>query len=386
MDFKLSDRVKNLPPYLFAKIDAAKREAIQKGVDIIDLGAGDPQDPTPPHIVRALQYACEKVENHRYPSYVGLASFRKAVAKYYERKDVTLDPEKEVVALIGSKEGIAHIPFAFVNPGDVVLVPDPGYPVFSSSTLFAGGRVVTMPLLQKNKFLPDLSKISEKDARNAKLMFLNYPNNPTAAMAPIDFYKEVIQFAKKYEIIVCHDAPYSEIYFEEKPLSFLQVEGAREVGIEFNSLSKTYNMTGWRIGWAAGNEKVIAGLLKIKTNVDSGAFHAIQEAAVCALTSDQDCVEQVRRVYREKRDLLVDELNAVGFSIPKPKASFYVWFRIPKGFKGSSDFATHVLEKTGVVITPGNGFGECGEGFVRISLTAPLTRIKEATQRLKTLL
>ncbi|MBI2609478.1 MAG: LL-diaminopimelate aminotransferase [Deltaproteobacteria bacterium] len=386
MKFELSDRVKDLPPYLFAQMDQLKQAALQKGVDVIDLGIGDPQDPTPDFIVEALHKASKKTHNHRYPSYVGMLSFREAVAKFYERKDVKLDPQKEVLALIGSKEGIANIPLAFVNPGDVVLVPSPGYPVFSSSTLFSGGRQVTMPLLEKNGFLPDLSKISQDDAHRAKLMFLNYPNNPTSATAPLEFYKEVIEFAKKYNIIVCHDAAYAEIYCDKRPVSFLEVPHAKEVGVEFGSLSKTYNMTGWRLGWVVGNENVVHGLGKIKTNIDSGAFQAIQEAGIAALLSDQKCVEDIRRVYKNKREMAVQLLEEAGFQVTPSEATFYVWFKKPQNFKTSGEFVTHVLDKTGVVITPGNGFGEWGEGYLRISLTAPQERIKEAVTRLATLL
>ena len=386
MNFKLADRVKNLPTYLFAELDRLKSEALKRGVDVIDLGVGDPLDPTPPHIVQAMHEATRKVENHRYPSYVGMRSFREAVAKYYVARDVTLNPDNEVIALIGSKEGIAHIHFAFVNPGDVVLVPSPGYPVFSSSTLFSGGRIVTMPLLEKNGFLPDFSKIKEEDARAAKIMFLNYPNNPTGAVASIEFYKEAIAFAKKYNIILFHDAAYSEVYYDKRPVSFLELEGAREVGIEFGSLSKTYNMTGWRIGWAAGNADVIFGLGKIKTNMDSGAFSAVQEAGIVALTQSQDCVEEMRHSYRIKKDVVVKGLSEAGLHVYSPGAAFYIWFKKPENFYNSKAFSKYVLDKAGVVITPGNGFGEYGEGYMRISLTAPLPRLKEALERLKSVL
>ncbi|MBI2027289.1 MAG: LL-diaminopimelate aminotransferase [Deltaproteobacteria bacterium] len=385
MSFELAHRVKNLPPYLFEKLDQAKSKALARGVDVIDLGIGDPQDPTPSHIVEALYEASKKSLNHRYPTYVGLLSLRTAIADFYRKKGIVLDPQREVLALIGSKEGIAHIPFAFVNPGDVVLVPDPGYPVFSSSTLFAGGEIYKMPLLEENRYLPDLSIIPQAIAQRCKMMFLNYPNNPTAAVAPFEFYEHVIQFAKKYNIIVCHDAAYADVYFEKRPFSFLEIEGAKEVGIEFGSLSKTYNMTGWRIGWAVGNADIIFGLSKIKTNTDSGVFQAVQEAAICALNSDQKCVDDIRKVYQTKRDVAVLALKKAGFSVSSQEATFYLWFRIPKMFNSSESFASYVLEKTGVVITPGNGFGEAGEGYVRISLTAPLARIEEAMRRLSSL-
>ena len=384
--FELAGRVKHLPPYLFASIDRMKQQARETGIDLIDLSIGDPDIPTPPHIVRAMQKAVEKPVHHRYPSYEGMLPYREAVAKWYERRfNVELDPQTEVLSLIGSKEGIGHIPLAFINPGDIVLVPSPGYPVYSVGTLFAGGESYAMPLEEKNGFLPDLSSIPRSVLRKAKLIFLNYPNNPTSAMAPIAFYKEVIQTALKYNLIVCHDASYTEIYFNKKPLSFMQVPGAKDVGIEFHSLSKTYNMTGWRIGFAVGNREVLAGLGKIKTNLDSGVFQAIQEAAIVALGTRENILSTIRRTYQERRDTLYNGLKKIGMHVIKPQATFYLWARIPSQFD-SMGFVKHLLNRTGVLATPGNGFGDAGEGYVRFALTASVKRIQEAVERIKNIL
>ncbi len=380
---ELAERVKSLPPYLFAAIDGMKQEALSKGVDLIDLSIGDPDIATPEHIVDAMKKAVEKPANHRYPSYEGMFSFREAVANWYKKRfHVSLDPHQEVLSLIGSKEGIGHIPLAFVNPGDVVLVPSPGYPVYPVGTLFAGGESYIMPLLEKNKFLPDLSDIPENVLKRTKLMFINYPNNPTSAVAPERFYKEVIGVARKYNIIVCHDAAYSEIYFNgEKPLSFLEIEGAKEVGIELHSLSKTYNMTGWRIGFAVGNGEVISGLGKIKTNIDSGVFQAIQEAAITALNTDDAMISKMRNIYQERRDILYQGLKKIGLDAIKPEATFYLWTKVPSNFD-SSGFVAHILEEAGVLATPGHGFGKPGEGYVRFALTVRAERIREAVERI----
>jgi len=379
-----AERLGKLPPYLFAKLDKMKAEAKKKGMDIINLGVGDPDMPTPPHIIEALKKASEKPENHQYPSYEGMPSFRRSVAAWYKKRfDVDLDPETEVLSLIGSKEGIAHIPLGFVNVGDSVLIPDPGYPVYNASTIFAGGIPVVMPLKKENGFLPDLDAIDPKDAKNARLMFLNYPNNPTAAVAERDFFEKVIEFAEKYNIIICHDAAYTEMAFDGyEPISFLSVEGARDVGIEFHSLSKTYNMTGWRIGFAAGNSEVIAGLGSIKTNIDSGIFQAVQEAGIEALEGDQAIVGEMKRMYQGRRDVLVKGLQELGLEVNVPKATFYVWMTVPKGYN-STDFTAHLLSKAGIVTTPGVGFGEHGEGFVRMALTVGEERLKEAVSRIK---
>lgn len=380
---ELAERVKNLPPYLFAAIDRMKQEALSKGVDLIDFSIGDPDIPTPKHIVDAMKLAVEKPAHHRYPSYEGMPSFREAVANWYKtRFDVFLDPQTEVLSLIGSKEGIGHIPFAFVNPGDLVLVPSPGYPVYPVGTLFAGGESYIMPLVEENGFLPDLPAVPEDALKRAKLIFLNYPNNPTSAVAHRGFYEKVVAAAKKYNIIVCHDAAYSEIYYDGKrPMSFLEIDGAKEVGIEFHSLSKTYNMTGWRIGFAVGNREVIAGLGKIKTNLDSGVFQAVQEAAITALDTDGEVTSEIRSIYQERRDVFYDGLKKLGIHAIKPEATFYLWARIPSNFD-SSGFVRHILDKAGVLATPGNGFGAPGEGYVRFALTVPVERIREAIERI----
>ncbi len=380
---EFAERIKRLPPYLFAAIDAKKAEVQAQGVDVIDLGVGDPDMPTPAHIVAALQQAAARPENHQYPSYVGMLSFRQAATEWFSRRfGVGFDPATEVVSLIGSKEGIAHMPLAFVDPGDYVLVPDPGYPVYAIATTFAGGLPWKMPLKAENGFLPDLDAIPAEIAQKAKLLFINYPNNPTGAVADEDFFLKVIEFAARYNVIVCHDAAYTEMAYDGyKPLSFLEVPGAREVGIEFHSLSKTYNMTGWRIGFAIGNPELVAGLGKVKTNIDSGAFQAIQEAAISALSSDQLCVREMCEIYRKRRDLMVSFLTRAGFTLKAPQATFYLWINNPAGMT-SAEVSTMFLEKAGVVVTPGNGFGDAGEGYFRISLTVPEARLNEAGERI----
>ncbi|MDR3543047.1 MAG: LL-diaminopimelate aminotransferase [Desulfosporosinus sp.] len=377
-------RIQTLPPYLFARIDEKIADAKAKGVDVISLGIGDPDLPTPDHIIDKLIEGARNPENHRYPSYVGMLEFRSAVAEWYKRRsNIVLDPKKEVVTLIGSKEGIAHIAFCYINPGDVALIPDPGYPVYGVGTLLAGGVPYIMPLKEENGFLPDLEAIPAEVAQKAKLMFLNYPNNPTGAIADETFYLKVIAFAKKYDIIVCHDGPYSEIAFNGyKPLSFLEVPGAKDVGIEFHSMSKTYNMTGWRIGWAAGNARVIEALGRIKSNIDSGVFQAIQEASIEGLLGNQDIIQEIRKIYQERQDIVIEGLTALGWSVERPKATIYVWPKVPKGFTSTS-FCELILDKAGVVVTPGNGYGEYGEGYFRISLTINTERLREALKRLQ---
>jgi len=383
---ELASRVKHLPPYLFAAIDTMKQQALKKGTDLIDLSIGDPDIPTPSQIVKAMKKAVENPVHHRYPSYEGMLSFRQAVAKWYKRRfHVNLDPGTEVLSLIGSKEGIGHIPLAFINPGDTVLVPSPGYPVYPIGTLFAGGNSYFMPLKEENNFLPDLDRVPKNILQKAKLIFINYPNNPTSATAPADFFKEVIRIALRYNIIVCHDASYTEIYYDEKPLSFMQIPGAKDVGIEFHSLSKTYNMTGWRIGFAVGNREVLGGLGKIKTNIDSGVFQAVQDAATVALDMRQEDLAPIRRIYQERRNILYNGLTKLGMNLMKPKATFYLWAKVPPHFT-SMGFATHLLDKTGVLATPGNGFGDAGEGYIRFALTASFGRIQEAVERISKIL
>jgi LL-diaminopimelate aminotransferase len=382
ISMNLASRVQHLPPYLFASIDRMKQQAIEKGIDLIDLSIGDPDLPTPSLIVKAMKKAVERPANHRYPSYEGMLSFRESVARWYKKRfGVALDPHGEVLSLIGSKEGIGHIPLAFVNPGDIVLVPSPGYPVYATGTLFAGGQSYMMPLREENNFLPDLENIPKRVLQRSKLMFVNYPNNPTSAIAPATFFKELIRIASKHNIIVCHDASYTEIYFGKRPLSFMQIPGAKRIGIEFHSLSKTYNMTGWRIGFAVGNRKVLAGLGKIKTNLDSGVFQAIQEAAIAALHMDNRALAGIRNTYKTRKDILYAGLKRIGFYAMNPPATFYIWVKVPSHYN-SMKFVTDMVSKAGVLATPGNGFGEAGEGFVRFALTARESRIQEAVERI----
>ena len=384
MNIKKSNRLASLPPYLFKEIDRQKEEIRQRGVDVIDLGVGDPDLPTPIHIIEALNQAALNPQNHRYPSYSGMDEFNQAVARWYKRRfNVNLDGEKEVVTLIGSKEGIAHIPLAFINPGDWALVPSPCYPVYPTGVQFAGGNPYFMDLLKENDFLPDLDAVPVEMAKNAKLMFLNYPNNPTSAIAKREFFKNVVSFAKSNNIIVCHDAAYTEMAFDGyQPISFLEAEGASGVGIEFHSLSKTYNMTGWRLGFAVGRPEIIEGLGGIKSNIDSGAFQAIQIAGIAALEGDQTCVQNMNKKYQERRNILVDGVIDLGLSVKKPKATFYVWIEVPDGYR-SATFTTHLLTKGGIVVTPGNGFGSAGEGYVRMALTVGKERLKEVIERIR---
>jgi LL-diaminopimelate aminotransferase len=374
-------RMSNLPPYLFARIDEMKAEQQKKGTDIIDLGVGDPDLPTPDHIVTSLCEAAKNPDNHHYPSYAGMPKYRSAVADWYKKRfGVRLDAGKEVLALMGSKDGIAHIAEAFVNPGDYVLAPSPGYPVYRTGTLFAEGRVHEMPLTRENNFVPVLDDVPKKVAKAARLMFINYPNNPTAAVAPEGFYREVVDFAHEHTIVVVSDNAYSEIAYDGyRAPSFLEVKGAMEVGIEMHSLSKTYNMTGWRIGMAVGNAEILAGLGRIKTNVDSGVFNAVQHAAITALRGPQDCVKNACAIYQERRNVLIAGLQDLGFDVPVPKATFYVW--LPVG--DCMAFAATLLNKAGIVVTPGVGFGSSGEGYVRFAITRPAERIREAIERMR---
>lgn len=383
---RLAQRLKKLPPYLFAEIDRMKGELLAKGVDVIDLGVGDPDLPTPKHIVEALSKAAQDPANHRYPSYSGMGDFKVSVARWYKKRfSVDLDPDSEVVSLIGSKEGIAHIPLAFIDPGEVVIVPDPGYPVYQAGTVFAEGNPWFLPLRGEMGFLPDLAEIPQEVARRAKMIFLNYPNNPTGATANLEFFRSLVAWARHYEVMVCHDAAYTEISYDGyKAPSILEVEGAKEVAIEFHSLSKTYNMTGWRVGFAVGNKELVSGLGKIKTNVDSGIFQAVQWAAMAALDGSQSCVEENNRIYRHRRDALVSGLRKAGFDVDPPKATFYVWVKVPGG-RNSREFASRLLSGAGIVATPGVGFGSFGEGYVRMTLCAPLERIQEAVERIQKL-
>ena len=380
---KRADRITQLPPYLFAEIDRKKTDVRVRGVDIIDLGIGDPDLPTPDNIIKKAREAVANPAYHTYPSYAGMLAFREAVASWYQsRFGVKLDPKTEVLTLIGSKEGIAHMPLAFINPGDVGLYASPGYPVYRTAIQFAGGTPHAASLLEENGFLPDLDAISEDVRKKAKLFFLNYPNNPTGVVAERDFFERLVAFARENDIIICHDAPYTEMSYDGyHPMSFLEVDGAKEVGVEFHSLSKTYRMTGWRIGFAVGNPDAVQALGKVKSNIDSGAFEAVQAAGIEALTGDQSCVKEMCEVYQRRRDLMVDALNKMGLAVTPPKATFYLWIKVPEGYN-SATFATKVLEETGIVITPGNGFGPEGEGYVRMALTVNEERLKEAIDRL----
>jgi LL-diaminopimelate aminotransferase len=383
IEIKKAQRIQSLPPYLFAEIDRLKRAVASRGVDLISLGIGDPDTPTPEHIVARLREAAGRPANHRYPDYEGLPAFRQAAAAWMAtRYGVRLDPDAEVVSLIGSKEGIANMAVAFVDPGDVVLVPDPGYPVYHIGTHFNGGVTYRLPLRRDNAFLPDLGAIPAEVARRAKLLWLNYPNNPTGAVAPRRFLEDAIRFCERHGVILCHDAAYAEIYYDERPPSVLELPGGREVAIEFHSLSKTFNMTGWRIGFAAGHRDLVAGLGKVKTNVDSGVFQAVQEAAIAALESDPRVVDGLRAMYRERRAVLVQGLGEVGLPCEPPGGTFYVWVPVPPG-TNARDLALRCIEEAGVVVTPGNGFGDAGEGFIRLTLCSPVARLREAVERLR---
>jgi LL-diaminopimelate aminotransferase len=380
---RLASRIDKVPPYPFVEITRKINQKRAEGVDVITFAIGDPDIPTPVHILDSLHAASDVPANHRYPESDGLPEFRQAVADWYQRRfGLHFDRDKEVLPLLGSKEGIANIAYALIDPGDVALVPDPGYPVYSIATMFAGGEPYLMPLREENDFLPDFSSIPEDVLRRARVLWINYPNNPTAAVADLSFYEEVVAFAKKWDIAVCHDAAYSEVAFDGyRPVSFLQAEGARDVGIEFHSLSKSYNMTGWRIGMAVGNADLIHGLFIIKSNVDSGVNQAIQQMAITALEGPQDCIADNNATYQRRRDRVVEALKACGLRVQAPKASLYVWARVPDGFS-SAEFAARMIDDIAVVVTPGANFGKAGEGFVRLSLTAPDERVEEGVRRI----
>ncbi|MFC1694054.1 LL-diaminopimelate aminotransferase [Candidatus Latescibacterota bacterium] len=383
INITFAERLMKLPPYLFASIDELKQEAIDAGKDVINLGVGDPDRPTPDHIIDRLNETSHDPANHQYPSYTGMIDFRKSMAAYYQRTwNIELNPATEILTLIGSKEGVGHIPLAFINTGDIVLVPDPGYPVYGAGTTLAGGEAYFMPLLKENGFLPELNAIPDEIASRAKLMFVNYPNNPTSAICDEKFFLKVVEFAHRHNIIVVHDAAYADVTFNGfRAPSFLEIPGAKEVGIELYSLSKTYNMTGWRIAAALGNRKIIKGLGKVKTNLDSGVFQPIQHAAITALESTQECVQESNGIYQERRDILVEGLQRIGWDVEKPKATFYVWISIPEG-QSSTDVTARLIKEAAVVTTPGVGFGTCGEGFIRMTLTTSRERLAEAVDRI----
>lgn len=375
-------RLTLLPPYLFVQIDALKEELVRQGRDVVDMGVGDPDEPTPRFILEAMVRALKDARNHQYPSNRGLELFRAAIARWYKtRFGVTLDPATEILPLIGSKEGIAHLPLAYVNPGDKVLVPDPCYPPYRTGTILAGGKPVAVPLLARNRFLPDLDALRRR-AGGAKLLFLNYPNNPTAATADLSFYRDLVRFARKVRVPVCHDAAYSEITFGGlKHPSFLQVPGAKEVGIEFHSLSKTFNMTGWRVGWVCGNREMIGALAKVKSNIDSGVFQAVQVAGIKALQAPDTHLKRMLKIYETRRDLLVSALRRSGWPVTPPKATFYLWAPIPRG-RTSREVSTELLQQAAIVATPGVGFGDSGEGYVRFSMSVPTPLVREAARRI----
>ena len=379
---KVAKRIETLPPYLFAEIDrkiAAKRAA---GVDVISFGVGDPDSPTPPHIVAAMKDAAADAATHQYPSYFGMAEFRRSIAAWYDRRfGVTLDPDTEVLPLIGSKEGIAHLPIAYIDPGDTALIPDPGYPVYQVATHLAGGTPVPFALSAESGFLPDWSTVKVPD--RCKLVWLNYPCNPTAAVATLEDFRLAVEFARSNDLLLAHDNAYSEITYDGFVApSVLQVEGAKDVAIEFHSLSKTYNMTGWRCGWVAGSAEAIEALGRVKTNIDSGIFNAIQRAGIVALDGPQDFLGDLRELYRARRDLVVKTFNEMGWSLEPPKGSIYVWLPVPDGYD-SATFATKLLEEAGVVVPPGRGYGEAGEGYIRISLTVKDERLEEGLERIR---
>jgi len=380
---RMARRIENLPPYLFVEISRKIAEKRAKGEDVVSFAIGDPDIPTPSHIIDRLCQAAHDPANHRYPESEGLPELRRAIAQWYKKRfDVSLDPDKEVLPLLGAKEGIAHIALCFIDPGDTALVPDPGYPVYSIGTMLAGGRPYYLPLSEKNNFLPDLKSIPEYIAKRAKLLWINYPNMPTGAVADLDFFNRVVEFARQHNLAVCHDGPYTEVAFDGyQPVSFMQAEGAKEVGMEFHSLSKTYNMTGWRIGMAVGNATIINALKTVKSNMDSGIPQAIQYAAIEALRGPQDCVQEHNAIYQRRRDLAVEMLNNIGLEVKPPKATLYLWAKVPEGYS-SVDFATDLLEQVGVVVTPGTGYGKSGEGYVRLSLTIPDAGLVKGLSRL----
>lgn len=379
-----AERVKKLPAYPFARLDELKQKAREQGLDLIDLGMGNPDGATPQPIIEAAVKALQNPANHGYPPFEGTASFRRAITNwYYRRYQVILDPDSETLPLLGSKEGLAHLALAYINPGDVVLVPSPSYPVHFRGPVIAGGNVYSLILKPENNWLIDLNSIPEAIAQQAKILYFNYPSNPTAATAPREFFEEIVAFAKKYEILLVHDLCYAELAFDGyQPTSLLEIPGAKDIGVEFHTMSKTYNMAGWRIGFVVGNRHIIQGLRTLKTNLDYGIFAALQAAAETALQLPDSYLQEVQTRYRTRRDFLIQGLMQLGWNIPKTKATMYLWVPCPAGMS-STDFALWVLQQTGVVVTPGNAFGVGGEGYVRISLIAEHDRLDEVLQRFK---
>jgi len=381
---QFAKRIEKLPPYLFVEISRKIADKRAQGVDVVSFAVGDPDVPTPGHVIDALVEAAHDPANHRYPETEGLPELRRAVAEWYEHRfGLSFDPDREVLPLIGSKEGVGHVALCFIDPGDVALVPDPAYPVYAVSVMFAGGEVHHLPLREDRGFLPDLEAVPAEVARRAKLLWLNYPNNPTSAVAGLEFFERAVAFARRHDIVVLHDMAYSEVAFDGyRPVSFLQARGARDVGIEFHSLSKSYHMTGWRIGMAVGNAEMIDALMRVKSNLDSGVPGAIQRMAIAALQGPQDCIAEHNTLYQRRRDRLVPVLHKMGLRVTPPKASLYVWAGLPEGTT-SVEFATRLLEDLAVVVTPGVGYGQAGEGYVRLSLTIPDERLEEGLRRLK---
>lgn len=381
---KVSERLEKIPPYLFAEIDRKIAEARAKGIDIISLGIGDPDQPTLQPVVEEMHRAIDNPKNHDYPPYNGTEKFRKAACEWMKKRfGVVLNPDTEMLANIGSKEAIAHIFFAFVDKGDYTLVPDPGYPVYHNATIFAGGMPYAMPLLEENGYLPDFDKIPEDIAKKSKLMFLNYPNNPTGAVADLEFFKKAVDFCKKYDILLCSDMAYSEMTYDGYVApSVLQVEGGKDVAIEFYSHSKSYNMTGWRVGFVCGNAEAVKALGTIKNNIDSGTFKAIQDAAAAAFDIDKSTIDKLNKMYQERRDAAEEGFRELGWNIKPSKATFYLWLPVPKGMT-SEEFVTLMLEKAHVVVPAGNGYGKCGEGYFRVALTKDVQTIKECIRRMK---
>jgi len=381
---KVSERLEKIPPYLFAEIDRKIAEAKAKGFDIISLGIGDPDSPTLQPVVDEMHRAIDNPKNHDYPPYNGTAQFRTAAKDWMKRRfGIELNADTEILANIGSKEAIAHVFFAYVDKGDYTLIPDPGYPVYKNATIFAGGTPYAMPLKEENGFLPDFDKIPADIAQKAKLMFINYPNNPTGAVADLEFFKKAVDFCKKYDILLCSDMAYSEMTYDGyKAPSVLQVEGAKDVAIEFYSHSKSYNMTGWRVGFVAGNSGAIKALGTIKNNIDSGTFKAVQQAAAAAFTVEQSYINKLNGMYQERRDVMITGLRELGWNVEPTKATFYIWIPTPNGMS-SEEFATLMLEKAHVVVPPGIGYGNCGEGYIRIALTKDTETLKKALQRMK---
>jgi len=367
---KLSERIEKLPPYLFVQISKKIAAKKAKGEEVISFGIGDPDIPTPKPVIDELCRTARDPVNHRYPESEGLPELRKAVSDWYRKRfEVDFDPDKEVVPLIGAKEGIAHVSLCFIDPGDIALVPDPGYPVYAIGTNLCGGKPYYLPLTEKNKFLPALDTVPAEVLKKTKLLWLNYPNNPTGAIAGLDYFNKAVEFARKNGIAICHDGPYTEVAYDGyRPVSFMQAKGAREVAIEFHSLSKTYNMTGWRIGMAVGNAQMINALRVIKSNLDSSIPQAIQYMAIKALSGDQNIIDEHNKIYQKRRDKVIKTLQNLGIKAQIPRASLYIWAKCPDGYT-SAEFAEDLLEQVGVVVTPGNGYGPSGEGYFRISLT-----------------